>query len=77
MNTPEIVEYPVDERGYTDTRGAAAYIGVCPSKLSKDRSLGVGLVFVRFGGAVRYTFAAIDAHARANVHTSTNDSAAA
>ncbi len=77
MTPPEIVEYPIDERGYTDTRGAAAYIGLCPSKLSKDRSRGVGIVFVRFGGAVRYSFAAIDAHASANVHTSTTDSAAA
>ena len=76
MSTPEIVECPVDKRGYTDTRGAAAYIGLHPSKLSKDRSRGVGIVFVRFGGAVRYSFAAIDAHARANTHTSTTDLAA-
>ena len=76
MNTPEIVGYPIDERGYTDTRGAAAYIGLHPSKLAKDRSRGVGIVFVRFGGAVRYSFAAIDAHASANVYTSTRASAA-
>lgn len=72
-----MTRYPIDERGYTDTRGAAAYTGLSATKFNKDRHYGVGCPYVKFGGAVRYSFAALDAWAGANRHTCTRDGEAA
>ena len=67
--------YPVDERGYTDTKGAAAYREQSVSKLNKDRHYGVGAEFVRFGSSVRYSYAALDADAAKHRMTCTRDEA--
>jgi hypothetical protein len=69
--------YPIDERGYTDTKGAAEYRDQSVSKLNKDRHFGVGAEFVRFGSSVRYSFAALDAEASTNRRTCTRDEPAA
>lgn len=63
--------YPVDERGYTDTKGAAFYKKVSVSKINKDRHFGVGAEYVVFGRAVRYSYAALDAEAEKHRRTST------
>ena len=65
--------YPVDDRGYTDTNGAAAYRDQSVSKLNKDRHYGVGAEFVRFGRSVRYSYAALDADAGEHRLTCTRD----
>lgn len=65
--------YPVDERGYTDTKGAAAYLGLSRSKMEKDRHYGVGSEFVYCGKAVRYSFAALDAHVGKHRRTCTRE----
>lgn len=62
--------YPVDERGFTDTPGAAEYQKISISKLTKDRHFGVGAEYVVFGRAVRYSYAALDAEAARNRRTS-------
>ena len=66
-------KYPIDDRGYTDTKGAAAYRDQSVSKLNKDRHFGVGAEFVRLGSSVRYSFAALDADAAKNRLTCTRD----
>ena len=63
--------YLVDDRGYTDTRGAADYLKISVSKLNKDRHFGVGAEYVVFGRAVRYSFAALDAEATKHRRAST------
>jgi hypothetical protein len=68
------VTYPVDERGYTDVKGAADYRDQSVSKLNKDRHYGVGAGFVKFGKSVRYSYAALDADAAQNRRTCTRDS---
>ena len=68
--------YPVDDRGYTDTKGAADYRNQSVSKLNKDRHFGVGAEFVRFGSSVRYSYAALDADAARNRRTCTRDAEA-
>ena len=65
--------YPVDERGYTDVKGAADYRGQSVSKLNKDRHYGVGSGYVKFGKSVRYSYAALDAEAARNCRTCTRD----
>ena len=67
----ELDAYPVDHRGYTDTRGAADYLKISVSKINKDRHFGVGADYVVFGRAVRYSFAALDAEAAKNRRSST------
>ena len=67
----ELDAYPVDDRGYTDTRGAADYWKISVSKLNKDRHFGVGADYVVFGRAVRYSYAALDAEAAKNRRSST------
>ncbi len=66
----ELDAYPVDDRGYTDTRGAADYLKISASKLNKDRHFGVGAEYVVFGRAVRYSYAALDAEAAKNRRSS-------
>ena len=61
--------YPIDDRGYTDTRGASDYTGLSPSYLAKARHFGDGPEFVKFGKAVRYSYAALDAHAARQART--------
>ena len=63
--------YPIDERGYTDVKGASNYTGVSVSKLNKDRHFGVGAEYVLYGTAVRYSYAALDAQAAKNRRTCT------
>ena len=75
--TIETDRYPVDERGFTDTSGAAAYRKQSKSKLNKDRHYGVGPEFVKLGKAVRYSYAALDADAAKNRRTCTRDGAEA
>ncbi len=65
--------YPIDHRGYTDTPGAASYCALSVNKLEKDRHFGVGAEFVRFGSAVRYSYAALDAEATKHRLTCTRD----
>ena len=67
----ELDAYPVDNRGYTDTRGAADYLKISVSKMNKDRHFGVGAEYVVFGRAVRYSYAALDAEAARNRRSST------
>ncbi len=67
----ELDAYPVDERGYTDSKGAANYHKVSVSKMNKDRHFGVGAEYVVFGRAVRYSYAALDAEAAKNRRSST------
>lgn len=67
----ELGSYPVDARGYTDTKGAAAYLKVSVSKLNKDRHFGMGAEYVLFGRTVRYSYAALDAAAAMNRRPST------
>ena len=69
--------YPVDERGYTDSEGIAAYKKQSVSKVNKDRHYGVGTRFVRFGKSVRYSYAAADAEATENQHSCTREVEAA
>ena len=69
--------YPIDDRGYTDTKGAAAYRDQSVSKLNKDRHYGVGAEFIRFGNSVRYSYAALDADATKHRQTCTRDEPAA
>lgn len=64
-------EYPVDERGYTATPGAATYTHTSESFLNKARHYGTGPEFVKFGKAVRYSYAALDAWAATKKRTST------
>lgn len=61
-----MLEYPVDERGYTDERGMAQYTATSRSKLAKDRHFGVGIPFVKHGRSVRYSFRAADQHLAAS-----------
>ncbi len=75
--TIETDRYPVDERGYTDSEGIAAYKKQSVSKVNKDRHYGVGTRFVRFGKSVRYSYAAADAEAAENQHSSTREAEAA
>jgi len=76
MNTTNDA-YPVDERGYTATPGAAEYTGTSESYLNKARHYGDGPDYVKFGKAVRYSFAALDAWAAKNRRTCTRDPEAA
>ena len=71
--TSEIAAYPVDERGYTDTDGGAKYLKLSSSKMNKDRHYSVGAEFVKFGKAVRYSYAALDAWAAKQRRTGTRD----
>lgn len=66
--------YPVDQRGFTDSRGAATYLGVSVSKLAKDRHYGCGAEHTVIGRAVRYSYAALDAFASKHRRTCTRDS---
>ena len=75
--TTEIDAYPVDDRGYTDTDGGAEYLNLSSSKMNKDRHYGVGAEFVKFGKAVRYSYAALDAWAAKQRRTCTRDEAGA
>ena len=75
--TTDNAPYPVDQRGYTSTEGAADYTEISVSKLNKDRHYGNGAEFVRFGNAVRYSYAALDAHATKCRRTCTRDETAA
>lgn len=63
--------YPVDQRGYTDTKGAADYTGTSESYLNKTRHFGDGPEYVKFGRAVRYSYAALDMHADRQRRSST------
>ena len=65
--------YPVDERGYMDSKDLADYKKQSVSKINKDRHFGVGTPFVRFGASIRYSYAAADAEAADNQHTCTRD----
>ena len=67
----ELDAYPVDERGYTDSKGAADYKQISVSKINKDRHFGVGAEYVVFGRAVRYSYAALDAEATKHRRAST------
>lgn len=69
--------YPVDDRGYTNTPGAADYTGMSVPWLNKARHYGDGPAFVKFGKAVRYSFAALDAWAAQHVRTGTREDAEA
>ncbi len=69
--------YPIDERGYCNTKVAAEYRDQSVAKLNQDRHRGIGPEWVRFGKSVRYSYAALDADANANRRTCTTDSAAA
>ncbi len=75
--TIETDTYPVDERGYTNVKGAAEYTEQSESKLNKDRHYGVGAEYVKFGKGVRYSFAALDAEANKHRRTCTRDGAKA
>lgn len=55
--------YPIDSRGYCDTRNASNYVGLSTAWLEKARHLGNGPDYVRFGTAVRYSYAALDHYA--------------
>lgn len=66
-------QYPVDERGYTATPGAAKHLGTSESYLNKSRHYGTGPAFVKFGWAVRYSFAALDAWAAQHARTGTRE----
>ncbi|MDH3666158.1 MAG: DNA-binding protein [Paracoccaceae bacterium] len=70
-------KYPVDDRGYTATPGAAGYTDTSESFLNKARHYGTGPEFVKFGKAVRYSFAALDAWAASQRRTSTKEPEAA
>lgn len=65
--------YPVDDRGYTDVKGAAKYRAQSVAKLNQDRHRGVGAEFVKLGKSVRYSYAALDAEATENRRTCTRD----
>jgi hypothetical protein len=65
--------YPVDDRGYTATPGAAEYYDVSVTKLEKDRHYGVGAEYIKIGSAVRYSYAALDAEATKHRLTCTRD----
>ncbi len=65
-------DYPVDERGYTDTPGAEKYGINSRSWLTKARHFGYGPEYVKFGKAVRYSYAALDAYANRNRRGSTH-----
>lgn len=67
----ELHAYPVDNRGYTDTRGAADYFKISVSKMNKDRHFDIGAEYVVFGRAVRYSYAALDAEATKHRRAST------
>jgi hypothetical protein len=72
--TYELVHgYPTDARGFTATPGAAAYVGTSESYLNKARHYGDGPEFVKFGRAVRYSFAALDAWAAKRMRNRTRD----
>lgn len=75
----EPAPYPRDSRGFTDTRGAADYLAGIFSEpsLRKARHTGRGPAFLKIGGAVRYSFAALDAWLASRARTSTRDDAAA
>ena len=71
--TNETDAYPVDERGYTATPGAADYTDTSVSYLNNARHYGTGPDFVKFGKAVRYSYAALDAYAGKQRRTCTRD----
>ena len=62
---------------YRDTREAANKLGLSVSQMNKMRHYGTGPEFVKFGRAVRYADAALDAYADARRRTCTRDEPAA
>ena len=75
--TIETDRYPVDDRGFTDNGGGGKYLDLSPSKMNKDRHFGTGPEFVKFGKAVRYSYAALDAWAAKHRQTCTREVEAA
>ncbi len=52
---PEPLARRREDRGYVDTREAAARLGLSPCTLARYRITGAGPWYYRFGGCVRYT----------------------
>ena len=69
-------DYAVDDRGWTDTRGAADYTGDSVSGLNKRRHFGNGPRYVKHGRTVRYSYAELDRYLTAGVRTCTREAAA-